>query len=265
MKNKDSKTRLFEVMSRLDKTFKPVLNKEIKEVNNTSNIIDPNYTHFAVLKNDKIVNGWDYKEINPEELKQFKKDYFFTDITEMGIDPKTVGIYTKRTLENKGINPFDSNNWNTDVNEELDYSKIAREKYGLQNWNDLNDEDKQNVIEKIKQSLKHQEFVKNNFGVNEETPEQNQDFLEITAPVGSEDDKLFVGVVNQGIDSHLEGFVKSKFDVKKGSLSNRRVFNFHKSELPILLRRLDDVGTEEALQWKTDIENYDENLNEMIG
>lgn len=29
----------------------------------------------------------------------------------MDIDPKLVAIYTKRTLERKGINPLDTNNW----------------------------------------------------------------------------------------------------------------------------------------------------------
>jgi hypothetical protein len=86
--------------------------------------------------------------------------------------------------------------------------------------------------------------------------QQNKDYLPITTPVGSPDDKLFTEVINQGIDSHLEGFTKSKFEIKNSSLGNRRIFNFHRSEIPILLRRLEEIGTEEALQWKDDIENY---------
>jgi hypothetical protein len=92
-----------------------------------------------------------------------------------------------------------------------------------------------------------------------ESPEEEQtnpDFLPITTPVGSPDDKLFTEVVNQGIDSHLEGFTKSKFEIKNSSLGNRRIFNFHRSELPILLRRLEEIGSPEALQWKEDIEQY---------
>lgn len=83
--------------------------------------INPKYTHFAALKSDnKIVNGWDYNGYEPAELKQFKSDYFFVDIKDMDIDPRLVAIYTKRTLERKGINPLDSNNWykfNKDVDE----------------------------------------------------------------------------------------------------------------------------------------------------
>jgi hypothetical protein len=86
--------------------------------------------------------------------------------------------------------------------------------------------------------------------------EENKDFLPITAPVGSPDDKLFTDIVNQGIDSHLEGFTKSKFEIKNASNGNRRIFNFHRSELPILLRRLEEMGTPEAQQWKEDIKNY---------
>ena len=107
-------------------------------------------------------------------------------------------------------------------------------------------------------------FMGENQGNLNENIENNQ-YLPITTPIGSEDDKLFTGIVNQGIDSHLEGFTKSTFDVKDGSLGKRRVFNFHTSELPILLRRLEELGTEESLQWKDDIENYDNNINEMDG
>jgi len=99
--------------------------------------------------------------------------------------------------------------------------------------------------------------------LNEEI--ETDEFFPITTPVGSEDDRLFVGIVNQGIDSHLEGFTRSKFTIEDGSIGKRRKFNFHQSELPILIRRLEELGTEEALSWKEDIENYDNNINEMIG
>lgn len=86
--------------------------------------------------------------------------------------------------------------------------------------------------------------------------QKNVDYLPITCPAGSPDDKLFTEVVNQGIDSHLQGFVKSKFEIKNASIGNRRVYNFHRTEIPILLRRLEEIGTDEALQWKEDIEHY---------
>lgn len=95
------------------------------------------------------------------------------------------------------------------------------------------------------------------------TEQQDDNFLPISTPVGSLDDKLFTEIVKQGIDSSLEGFTKSKFEIKTGSLGNRKLFNFHKTEIPILLRRLDELGTEEAQQWKEDIENYEKNIGEI--
>ena len=79
------------------------------------------------------------------------------------------------------------------------------------------------------------------------------EFLPIDTPINSADYKLFAGIVNQGIDSHLEGFTKSKFE--KSARPGRFLFNFHKSELPILLRRLEEEGTEEADSWAEDIKN----------
>ena len=92
--------------------------------------------------------------------------------------------------------------------------------------------------------------------VPEQQPQASGEFLPITTPIGSPDDKLFTDVVSQGIDSHLEGFTKSKFEIKNSSLGNRKIFNFHKSEIPILIRRLEEIGTEEAQQWARDIEEY---------
>jgi hypothetical protein len=95
---------------------------------------------------------------------------------------------------------------------------------------------------------------------------QNSEYLDITTPIGSNDDKLFVSVVNKGIDSHLEGFTKSKFDVKDTSIGQRRIFKFHRSELPILVRRLEEIGDENALQWAEDIKNEGNNdMTETTG
>jgi len=100
-----------------------------------------------------------------------------------------------------------------------------------------------------------QTYVSDYFKNKKEATNENQNtegFFPITTPLGSEDSKLFAKAINVGIDSHLEGFTKSQFS-KKG---DRLVLNFAKSELPILLRRLEEIGTEEALSWKEDIENY---------
>jgi hypothetical protein len=90
-----------------------------------------------------------------------------------------------------------------------------------------------------------------------EEKENESEFMEITTPIGSDDFKLFKDMINKGIDSHLEGFVKSNF-FKNG---HRYVFNFHKSEVDILLRRLQEAADatedEGKIQtWIDDIKNY---------
>ena len=85
----------------------------------------------------------------------------------------------------------------------------------------------------------------------------NNNFLEITIPIPSKDFELFEEIINKGIDSHLEGFVKSDFS-KNG---NRAFFKFHKSEIDILLRRLQEMweasdGDDQIYQWIEDIKNY---------
>lgn len=66
---------------------------------------------------------------------------------------------------------------------------------------------------------------------------------------GTEDYKLFKEVINQGIDSHLEAFTASTFKTWE-----RRLYcDFDPAEIPILIRRLEEIGSEEALSWVEDI------------
>ncbi|MFW6272723.1 MAG: hypothetical protein ACOC2U_02960 [bacterium] len=158
---KNSKQRLYEVMSRLDKTFKPIndisenIFKDDSELNtigrnivrnidpegykkrwekerpgevepdtkpkavNTykkdlhEQAINPNYTHFAFLKKTKkFINGWDFADIDSQDLKQDKMFYFFNDIIDMNdINPKDVVIGTAKKFQKQGLDPFDANNW----------------------------------------------------------------------------------------------------------------------------------------------------------
>lgn len=79
---------------------------------NESKIDDYQETHFAVNKNTgKIVNGWDYRGYDPEELRQFKRDYFIQDLLDNDLDPKQYVILNKATCIRRGINPDDSSNW----------------------------------------------------------------------------------------------------------------------------------------------------------
>ena len=70
------------------------------------------YSHFAVNKaTNKIVNGWDYKDYDPDELRQFKNDYFTRDLIDYDLDPKQYKIVTAKYLIRQGIDPNDNNNW----------------------------------------------------------------------------------------------------------------------------------------------------------
>lgn len=77
--------------------------------------------------------------------------------------------------------------------------------------------------------------------------------MKISCSLVTEDYSLFLTVINQGIDSHLEGFTKSCFNIDKSD--KRLLMNFDKSEIHILLRRLREQGTEYANEWADDIEN----------
>lgn len=64
----------------------------------------------------------------------------------------------------------------------------------------------------------------------------NDEFFSISCYVHSSGARLFTKIINQGIDSRLEAFVKSKFSVR----AERLYLDFHADELSILLRRLGD-------------------------
>ncbi len=69
------------------------------------------YTHFAVnKKTNLIVNGWDYRGYDADELKQFKKDYFIVDLVDNDFNPKEYKILTRQGCLKQGINPDDEMN-----------------------------------------------------------------------------------------------------------------------------------------------------------
>ena len=73
-------------------------------------------THYAVNKNTKlIVDGWNYKGIDPKELHMYRRDYFFDDLEERGFDPKEYKILTYNACKANGIDPKDKMNfWSND-------------------------------------------------------------------------------------------------------------------------------------------------------
>jgi hypothetical protein len=82
---------------------------DLNEEKNMKNEIDPNYTHFAIdKKTNKIVNGWEYdSDMDKKSIAYYCK----IDIENMGLEPKDFKIDTTKFLDNKGINPFNTDNW----------------------------------------------------------------------------------------------------------------------------------------------------------
>ncbi len=70
------------------------------------------YSHFALRKSDnKIMNGWDYRGIDADELVSDKYHYFNMDLKDNDIPVKDVKIVSKKFLVKNGIDPLDSNSW----------------------------------------------------------------------------------------------------------------------------------------------------------
>ena len=71
-----------------------------------------NSSHYAVNKSTgKIVNGWDYRGYESQDLITFAKDYFFVDLADLELNPKEYKILGKAALLKRGIDPQDWNNW----------------------------------------------------------------------------------------------------------------------------------------------------------
>lgn len=101
-----------------------LLNEEINQIRkmmglslneNDNSMIDPTYTHFAILKsNGKIVNGWEYSDdLNTADIMYYCK----FDMEDMDYKTSEYKIYTKEYLMKNGIDPFNPENWDKYNNE----------------------------------------------------------------------------------------------------------------------------------------------------
>lgn len=133
-------------------------------------VLGAGYTHFATdNETGKIVNGWDYKGYDQAELRQFKKDYFYNDLKDMGVDPKAMRIVTRHYLEtNEGIDPSDTNNWFKDLpTNEVVYEEAEKTIDNIPNRipcsNGLNINGK-NIVHTPKDNIQKGTFEKQNNG-----------------------------------------------------------------------------------------------------
>jgi len=75
-------------------------------------VLGKNYTHFAVNKlTNQIITGWDYKNIDTDELREFRNDYFVADLIDMDIEFSTTKILNRKNTEKLVSDITDSNNW----------------------------------------------------------------------------------------------------------------------------------------------------------
>jgi hypothetical protein len=93
------------------------------------------YTHFAIdKKTNKIINGWDYKGVDKEDLMGDKNSYFFSDLTDFientGTKKSDIKIVTKGSLDKMGVDTSNSENWylssNKQVNESYESDEIEK-------------------------------------------------------------------------------------------------------------------------------------------
>ena len=70
--------------------------------------VDKKYTHFAVHnETGKIVDGWDYKGTDPDDIKVFYKQ----DMKDNDRDLKEFKLLTAKHLISKGIDPYNWESW----------------------------------------------------------------------------------------------------------------------------------------------------------
>jgi len=69
--------------------------------------------------------------------------------------------------------------------------------------------------------------------------------MKISTYIHSKDTELFTKIIMLGIDSHLEAFTKSTFNKSQ----DRLYMEIHEDEIQILLRRLEEIETDEADSW----------------
>jgi hypothetical protein len=87
-----------------------------RNINVVTESINRKYTHFAILKsNNKIVDGWDYKGVDIDDIKYYSKLDLKDNFPERKLSD--FSIVGKNNLIKKGIDPFNLANWNQPVNE----------------------------------------------------------------------------------------------------------------------------------------------------
>lgn len=85
-----------------------------------------NDTHFAIHKpSNKIVFSWDYADIDPVELRQFRRDYFTQDIIDNEFNPNEIVVLNRKSCLHRGIDPSKRENWSNNPSAEANTETAA--------------------------------------------------------------------------------------------------------------------------------------------
>ena len=115
-------------------------------------------THYAVNKNTKlIVDGWNYKGIDPKELHMYRRDYFFDDLEERGFDPKEYKILTYNACKANGIDPKDKMNfWSNDGEVSIaEERSMGEDDYDDGEFEELNEAKIRRMVRNILSEISH--------------------------------------------------------------------------------------------------------------
>ena len=118
--------------NKIHQIVKEVLMESLS-TNMNENQDNSEYTHLAVNKfTNLIVNGWDYSNEDPQDLKQFKNDYFIVDLKDYGFNPKVYKIITSKFAAKNGINQW-SNTGVFPLKEEYKMKQEGEDFYAIAN------------------------------------------------------------------------------------------------------------------------------------
>jgi hypothetical protein len=128
------------------KTFGKIITESI--------LASKHYTHFAINKlSGKILEAWDYRDIDNDELSHFKKDYFFNDLNDMELPLKNsdIKILSKKAVLKAGLNPENIDDWDDLKKPKKNTPTPQNTEGGLQETNNIknNQTIKENKMKRI--------------------------------------------------------------------------------------------------------------------
>ena len=187
------------------------------------NEINPEYTHFAVYKpNGKIITAWEYDGYDAQELKSDVRHYFYGDVEDEGFSTKDVRILNTKTLQRRGLDPFDINNWYTE------------------RFTDSNFEP--------------------NYGVDESVIDQQEDSMKMGEPINTQGSDFPTGMqIAGGIsENEYENIVDDEF-LKEANNDLESIGVQHNSlkedRKPSTLVMKDRLGVDNAKNFKSDLKH----------